>query len=563
MKSTINNKQIQQLYLGRDIFLGRELASGGEGIIYTVDRDTQSVAKILHQSSLEKTQKLETMIAKPPRDLTWDTLQQISIAWPQALIIDSKGTCVGFTMPYIAANEFVALHKIYTPRDRRGLPYIFTWQHLLRMAQNLALVLEELHSKNYVVGDLNESNIYGNPDALVALLDCDSMQVPKPQGHGYFRCTVGKPEYTPPELQGRDFSAVDREPNHDNFALSVLIFMMLMEGRHPFAGVWHGNGMAPTLAQNIQNKEFPYGGRSKLTTPKKALPFDTLPPSLQKLFMRSFTQKKRPTATDWVKALEAAEGQLEQCQNVDENGRQRKYHWYSNHLSECPWCMRMALGLPDPFPLEIQSQVVLPENSPRQLVQPQPPVIQLRRPAAQQPATQRPAQPPATQQRATSGASPKSSQQRAASGASPKSPQQLVPPQPATSQPRRLAPQQPAPKPSAPPQPQKSKSGRSKPPKTPERKPAFRRLLSILSSRPLRPLWILALFIIAMILLLLHFLGATFHDLSSTNQIFIVMIIFIFAGVITLWIYTQEAERQKRSRKREEESGRDTSGGDG
>jgi len=52
-----------------------------------------------------------------------------------------------------------------------------------------------------------------------------------------FPLSVGKPEYTAAELQGRDFSTMDRKASHDNFGLAVLIFHLLMEGIHPFAGV--------------------------------------------------------------------------------------------------------------------------------------------------------------------------------------------------------------------------------------------------------------------------------------------------------------------------------------
>ena len=61
----------------------------------------------------------------------------------------------------------------------------------------------------------------------------------------YYRCPVGKPEFTPPELQGRLFAHLDRAPEHDLFGLAVLIFQLLMEGTHPFAGVFLGHGGRP------------------------------------------------------------------------------------------------------------------------------------------------------------------------------------------------------------------------------------------------------------------------------------------------------------------------------
>src|SRR5258708_13168965 len=98
---------------------------------------------------------------------------------------------------------------------------------------NISSAVEAIQAKGYVVGDLNESNLMVAETALVTIVDCDSMQVPQPGGTGFFRCPVGKPEYTPPELQGRDFSTIDRNTNHDNFGLTALIFPLLIEPIHP------------------------------------------------------------------------------------------------------------------------------------------------------------------------------------------------------------------------------------------------------------------------------------------------------------------------------------------
>ena len=42
-----------------------------------------------------------------------------------------------------------------------------------------------------------------------------------------------------------------RAPEHDLFGLGVLIFQLLMEGTHPFAGVFKGRGEPPVLEQRI------------------------------------------------------------------------------------------------------------------------------------------------------------------------------------------------------------------------------------------------------------------------------------------------------------------------
>jgi DNA-binding helix-hairpin-helix protein with protein kinase domain len=233
---------------GSNLILDPELAAGGEGKIYRVIEERNSVAKVYHKPKPEHAAKLHSMLSDPPHDPTREKWRHYSIAWPTEGLFDVQRNCVGFLMPYIDRANSVPLLKVYNPQHRRKTVPGFTWEYLLRTAKNLASVVAALHEKGYAVGDLNESNILVTRTALVTLVDCDSIQVP--QGNTWifrflrqlplprlprlpwnkvFRCPVGKPEYTPPELQGCNFSEVDRTPDHDNFGLAVLIFLLLME----------------------------------------------------------------------------------------------------------------------------------------------------------------------------------------------------------------------------------------------------------------------------------------------------------------------------------------------
>ena len=71
-------------------------------------------------------------------------------------------------------------------------------------------------------------------DATVALIDADSFQFSL-NGKSY-PCVVGVPDFTPPELHGKNLASVQRTIEHDNFGLAVAIFHLLFMGRHPFAG---------------------------------------------------------------------------------------------------------------------------------------------------------------------------------------------------------------------------------------------------------------------------------------------------------------------------------------
>src|SRR5262249_12787408 len=162
-------------------------------------------------------------------------------------------------------------------------------------------------------------------------------QVPAPdQVH---RCPVGKPEYTPPELQGARFADFDRGPEHDAFALAVLIFQLLMQGIHPFAGRYTGQGEPADLTGRIVAGHWPYVKRRSvpyLPNPH-APPFTVLPPQVQELMQRCFEdgharQALRPSAAAWHQGLMEAEMELVSC---PVNPQQHVYH---RSQANCPWC---------------------------------------------------------------------------------------------------------------------------------------------------------------------------------------------------------------------------------
>jgi DNA-binding helix-hairpin-helix protein with protein kinase domain len=335
---------------GRIFDLHEPFRSGGEGTIYEVPRYPNLVAKVYHaqKRTPERIAKLQIMVAHPPVNPT-EHLNHPSIAWPTELLRDTAtNQLVGFVMPRV--RQMLPLSEVYNPRARRRQLPLFNYRYLVRTARNLCAAVQAVHQAGYVIGDLNESNVLVSDQALVTLVDADSFQVRDPETGVVYRSLVGKPEYTPPELQGCSFADVDRQPEHDAFALAVLIFRLLMEGFHPFDGVYRGRGEPPEMGARIRNGYFPYArGRTGIEPSPLAPPFEMLHPDLQALFVRCFEEghrnrSVRPRVEDWLAALEGAEDALQQC-------GQNEQHYYWVHWSGCPWCARQqALGGRDPFP---------------------------------------------------------------------------------------------------------------------------------------------------------------------------------------------------------------------
>jgi DNA-binding helix-hairpin-helix protein with protein kinase domain len=216
----------------------------------------------------------------------------------------------------------------------------FDRRYLHRTAANFAIAIGALHSHGLVVGDLNESNVLVRPNALVTMIDTDSYQVPNLKGRQplIFPCPVGKTEFTPPELQGKPFAGTVRTPEHDRFALAVLIFLLLMEGSHPFRASWLGAGEPPSTDQKISHGLFPHAQPppAGVAPPPGLPPLAALHPAIADLMRRCFVDghkhpAKRPLPADWERALSEGERALVRCPNG---------HYYGGHLRSCSWCER-------------------------------------------------------------------------------------------------------------------------------------------------------------------------------------------------------------------------------
>lgn len=323
---------------GRDGEIALEgplLGRGGEASIYAVPGRPDVAAKIYHNPSDEHAGKLAAMLAAPPVAPPQPG-QHVRLAWPITRLLEpgGDGRVIGYLMPRLDKAHLI--WETYNPGVRREICPHFHYGSLLCVARRLAAVVASLHECGYVVGDLNESNVLVTSAAQVTLIDVDSVQVPG--SDRLYRCRVGRPEYTPPELQGIAFAEVDRLPQHDAFALAVLIFQLLMQGIHPFAGTTADNRESDSIAERIAAGFWPYAlSRTGPIQPSLHAPsWFTLPPSIQELMRRCFEDahvepELRPTAAHWQAALEEAEHELKPCPCDSQ-------HLYNRLLDRCPWC---------------------------------------------------------------------------------------------------------------------------------------------------------------------------------------------------------------------------------
>lgn len=316
--------------------LGPLIAEGGEGKVFDVDGRVDVVAKIYKEADFSRAEKLKLMIDGSTRGL-----RKVA-AWPLSTLVDSSGSTVGFVMESLVGWQ--PLHNVYQIRSRLKIFPHRSYQFLVRVARNLATCVHHVHESGLVIGDINESNVLVNGDAMVKIIDADSFQVPGPSC--IHSCKVGKPELLPPELQGRSLEGFVRTPEHDRFSLAVLLFETLVFGRHPFAGVPVDDGEI-SLEQCIAHSFYAYTTRRSVALkPPRHLGISWLPTAIRELFERAFQPltDDRPTAKEWYFALKDLENNLRTC-------RDNPSHAYWNELGSCPWCsledsMNLALFKP-------------------------------------------------------------------------------------------------------------------------------------------------------------------------------------------------------------------------
>lgn len=318
---------------GKSRQLGRRIGKGGEGEIYLLADDKTLAVKVYTVSQLQdRPAKIRALVDGKLAE------KAPLVAFPISEVHAKSGVFVGFAMRLV--EGYKPLHELYAPGSRKIHFPRADFRFLVRTASNIARAVASVHRSGCVIGDINHSGILISPQAVVALIDADSFQVTTRMGQ--FLCSVGVPEYTPPEFQGKSLAGLVRAPNHDAFGLAVVIFQLLFMGRHPFVGTVR-KGDIPPLHENIRAFKYVYAENRDvgMDQPPGTPDISDFHPALAASFDKAFSREDanaRPSAEDWVEVLDALEHSLVKCQN-------NALHYVPKGASECAWCdMERQLG---------------------------------------------------------------------------------------------------------------------------------------------------------------------------------------------------------------------------
>ena len=314
---------------GVPVNIGKEIARGGEGAILEIQGHPKFVAKVYHKPvSSAKAAKLNAMV-----DTKTDRLVELA-AWPVEVIQNTDKEVVGVVLPKIL--DYKDIHLLYGPRSRmREFPQA-PWPFLVRTASNLARAFSAIHEAGHVIGDVNDKVALVSDKSIVKLIDCDSFQVQA--NSKVYPCDVGVLTHQPPEHQGvKTFRGLRRTKNNDNFGLSVLIFQLLFMARHPYSGSYDGPEDMP-LERAIAEHRYVYGAGAadkRMKPPPYAIGPSVLPEEISALFERAFSEEshknKRPTAKEWVVALEKLFKTAARCKT-------NPSHAFVKEKGKCPFC---------------------------------------------------------------------------------------------------------------------------------------------------------------------------------------------------------------------------------
>jgi len=310
------------------VALRAAFARGHVGDLYEIIGEKEYVAKIYHKPLTERAErKLRELINLAPAELL-----EVA-AWPLTTLRSAPGEAVrGVVMRRIAGMH--SLLDLDLPSQRRLSFPRADWRFLVRAARNAAALVDAVHRAGIVLGDVRSGRFLLDEQGGLQLVDCDSCQITV--GDETFHCVSVTPQYRAPELQNAPLEAFPQTTNHDAFGLAVVIYRLLMMGRHPFVGYQGTDRMLTSRA--IEQYRFVLGSSASsllMSPPPHNLQLSDLTANVAGCFQRAFASGSqraggRPTPAQWVQALAEMERQLRVC--TADPGHA--------HLAgmPCPWC---------------------------------------------------------------------------------------------------------------------------------------------------------------------------------------------------------------------------------
>ncbi|MEE3423030.1 MAG: zinc-ribbon domain containing protein [Succinimonas sp.] len=276
------------------IYLRKEIARGGEGVIY--DTDTPYIAKIYKKELLtrRRIEKIKLILSKK--------LKYNGICFPEDALYNQYGEFVGYLMPRAPGKE-IQKCLFVKPLLERNFPK-WTKIDLVKLALTILDKIKYLHDHGIIMGDINPLNILVASSTEVYFIDTDSYQIDD------FPCPVGTINYTAPEIQKKRFGDFLRTIGNENFAVATLLFMLMLPGKPPYSQQGGEDPISNILKMDFS---YPFGELRNGKTPEGPWRFiwSHLFKQLKEAFYETFkkggkysTETSRLNVDDWIELFE-------------------------------------------------------------------------------------------------------------------------------------------------------------------------------------------------------------------------------------------------------------------
>lgn len=188
---------------------------------------------------------LNTFIREKIKRMLSRDIQYKGLCWPMDILYDKNGTFAGVLLP-MASGEPLQLSIFKQAKLQSFFP---NWdkRDLCDLTVTILRIIQYLHGKNVLMGCINPAAIRVVSKNEVYFIDTDNYQI---EG---FPTLVYNKSFTPPELLGRNRKIYLCNKANENYAVAVLVFMLMMPGKTPYTIVAN-----KSIEDAIAERQFPF-----------------------------------------------------------------------------------------------------------------------------------------------------------------------------------------------------------------------------------------------------------------------------------------------------------------
>ncbi len=253
--------------------------SGGEGVCYRTYNGLFCKLYFKKHITYVNFKKLQAMV-----DMGCSTPY---ISWPLDILY-YRNQFVGYVM-----EELDEARSVDELRDDNFSG--FTILDRFVIARNFLRIIEYLHGRDILVGDMKLDNILVKPNADVYLIDAGSFQVED------YACNVCHKEYTERIYTGDDLKHILRSVKEEYFPINKIVFEILMM-KGPFYSKDNTEIDGDGSRDFTYPMEFPTTGAASLPYHLKV--WFALSPAMRQYFYRYFTEGKVTYVSEWLRELD-------------------------------------------------------------------------------------------------------------------------------------------------------------------------------------------------------------------------------------------------------------------